>query len=148
MIKIFDGDLLDAKETYIVHQVNCYGEMEYGIALQIKNRYPDVYRRYQDYCNEHPAKNLIGRILLIPTYDGKIICNIFGQEKIFYGKQFTNISALSRSFKSLSKIVPRFETIAMPYLIGCEKGEASWEIIYPIIQNIFAKHTVVLYKPI
>lgn len=42
MVKLINGDLLEAKETYIAHQVNCYGAMGRGVALQIKNRYPDV----------------------------------------------------------------------------------------------------------
>ena len=27
MVKLINGDLLEAKETYIAHQVNCYGAM-------------------------------------------------------------------------------------------------------------------------
>lgn len=146
MIKIIRGDLLEAKETYIVHQVNCYGVMGRGVALQIKNKYPDVYRRYQEYCNDHLVKNLIGRLLLIPTDDGKVICNLFGQEHFGFGKQYTNIAALSKAFSSLAKIVPTTDTIAMPYMIGCGNGGASWEIVYPIIQDVFKKHKVVLYR--
>lgn len=51
MVKLINGDLLEAKETYIAHQVNCYGAMGRGVALQIKNRYPDVYRRYHEYLS-------------------------------------------------------------------------------------------------
>ena len=42
-INIVDGDLLSAKETYIAHQVNCYGKMGRGVAAQIMDKYPDVY---------------------------------------------------------------------------------------------------------
>lgn len=146
MVKLVNGDLLDAKETYIVHQVNCYGMMGKGVALQIKNRYPDIFRRYQDYCNEHKVKNLIGRLLLIPTDDGKVICNLFGQERFGYGKQYTDIAALSKAMNSLAKIVPTNEPIAMPYMIGCGNGGADWNIVHQLIQDIFKKHTVVLYK--
>lgn len=146
MIKTVNGDLLAAKETYIAHQVNCYGVMGKGVALQIKNRYPDVFRRYRDYCNNHIVRNLIGRILLIPTDDRKIICNLFGQENFGYSKQFTNIAALSKAFESLEHIVPLHETIAMPYMIGCGNGGADWGIVYPVIRDIFKKHDIVLYK--
>lgn len=146
MVKLVNGDLLDAKETYIAHQVNCYGMMGKGVVLQIKNRYPDIFRRYQDYCNEHKVKNLIGRLLLIPTDDGKVICNLFGQERFGYGKQYTDIAALSKAMNSLAKIVPTNEPIAMPYMIGCGNGGADWNIVHQLIQDIFKKHTVVLYK--
>ncbi|WP_411668007.1 hypothetical protein [Bacillus subtilis] len=39
MIKIIQGDLLEAKENIIAHQVNCKGVMGSGIALQIKKKY-------------------------------------------------------------------------------------------------------------
>ena len=146
MVKLVNGDLLEAKETYIAHQVNCYGAMGRGVALQIKNKYPDVYRRYHEYCDEHRAKNLIGRMLIIPTDDGKVICNLFGQERFGYGKQYTDIAALSKALTSLAKIVPYNEPIAMPYMIGCGLGGASWDIVYPVIRDIFAKHTVILYR--
>ncbi len=89
------------------------------MALQIKNKYPDVYRRYHEYCDEHRAKNLLGRMLLVPVDDGKVICNLFGQERFGYGKQYTDIAALSKAMNSLAKIVPVIsEPIAMPYMIG------------------------------
>ena len=146
MVKLINGDLLEAKETYVAHQVNCYGAMGRGVALQIKNKYPDVYRRYHEYCDEHRAKNLLGRVLLVPTDDGKVICNLFGQERFSYGKQYTDIAALSKAMNSLAKIVPISEPIAMPYMIGCGNGGADWNIVHQLIQDIFKKHMVVFYK--
>ena len=145
MIKVVNGDLMEAKETYIVHQVNCYGAMGHGVALQIKNKYPDVYRRYHEYCEDR-AKNLLGKILMVPTDDGKVVCNLFGQERFGYGKQYTDIAALSKAMNSLAKIVPTSEAIAMPYQIGCGHGGADWSVVQPVIQDIFKKHTVVFYK--
>lgn len=145
-IQIIDGDVLKAKETYIAHQVNCCGVMGKGVALQIRYEYPDVYRRYQNYCEEHQMKELLGRILLIPTSDGKVICNLFGQERYGSNKQFTDLSALARCFEQLDKIVPANEKIAMPYLIGCGNGGGCWEAICPLIQDKFQRHEIVLYR--
>lgn len=146
-INIVDGDLLSAKETYIAHQVNCYGKMGRGVAAQIMDKYPDVYRRYQNYCEEHCIRDLIGRILLISTYDGKIICNLFGQEQYGLNRQHTDMKAISKCFYELDKIVPHNERIAMPYMIGCGNGGGRWETIYELIQSNFKKHDVALYKP-
>ena len=145
-ICIVKGDLLKADETYIVHQVNCYGVMGKGLALQIRNKYPDVYRRYQNYCEEHLVKDLIGRILLIPTDDGKVICNLFAQERYGNDKQYTDLVALRHCFQQLIKIVPVCEKIAMPYMIGCGNGGGDWQSVYELIQNEFKKHNVTLYK--
>lgn len=146
MIKTIHGDLMEAKETYIVHQVNCYGAMGRGVAAQIRSKYPDVYRRYQEYCADHFAKKLLGKVLLVLTDDGKVVCNVFGQERFGVGKMHTDIAALSKALTSLAKIIPYNEPIAMPYMIGCGLGGASWDIVYPVIRDIFTKHTVVLYR--
>lgn len=146
MIKTIRGDLMEARETYIVHQVDCYGLVWRGVSLQIKNKYPDVYRRYQEYCEDHFRKDLLGKILLVPTDDGKVICNVFGKERFNAGKIHTDIAALSKALTSLARIVPRNEPIAMPYMFGCEVGNMSWDMVYPVIQDVFNKHKVVLYK--
>jgi len=38
MIKIINGNILDAKETFICHQVNCQGVMGAGLAKAIRNK--------------------------------------------------------------------------------------------------------------
>lgn len=146
MVKLINGDLLDAKEAYIAHQVNCYGAMGRGVALQIKNKYPHVYRRYHEYCEDHHSKDILGKILMIPVDDGKVICNMFGQERFGHGRQYTSIAALSKAMNSLAAIVPISEPIAMPYKIGCGNGGADWNIVNLIIKDVFKNHTVVLYK--
>lgn len=49
------GNLLNADELYIVHQVNNLGVMGAGLALQIKHKYPQVFIQYR---NEYRAKQL------------------------------------------------------------------------------------------
>lgn len=146
MIKTVHGDLIEARETYIIHQVDCYGLNWRGVSLQIKNQYPDVYRRYQEYCEDHFRKGLLGKVLLVPTDDGKVICNVFGKERFGGSKIHTDIAALSKALTSIARIVPRNEPIAMPHMFGCEVGNVNWNMIFPIIRDIFNKHSVVLYK--
>ena len=146
MIKTVNGDLLDAKETYLVHQVNCVGAMGRGLALSIRNKYPDVFRRYQQYCEEHRVKYLLGRVLLIPTDDGKVICNVFAQNGYGTNQQQTDYAALSKALTSLEKIVPYNEAIAIPYGMSCGLGGGSWEIVEQMIRDIFKKHKIVFYR--
>ena len=146
MVRTVDGDILDAKETYIVHQVNCAGAMGRGLALMIRNRYPEVFRRYQQYCADHHAKALFGRVLLIPTEDGKVICNVFGQNGYGMTKQQTDYASLSKAFMSLAKIVPQNEAIAIPYGMGCGLGGGNWKIVEGMIREVFAKRQIVLYR--
>lgn len=45
-IKIIDGNLFDSKAKIIAHQVNCQGKMNSGVAKEVRQRYPHVYRDY------------------------------------------------------------------------------------------------------
>ena len=58
MIKIVKGNLLDATEDIIAHQVNCMGVMGSGLAKQIRNKYPEVYANYKDYLKNYKGKIL------------------------------------------------------------------------------------------
>jgi len=51
-VKFKNGNLLDAPELMKVHQVNCKGVMGGGIAKQIKERYPLVYKTYLNLCKK------------------------------------------------------------------------------------------------
>ena len=51
MIKIVDGDLLQANVPLIAHQTNCLGVMGAGIARSIKNKWTDVYTQYGCFVN-------------------------------------------------------------------------------------------------
>ena len=47
MIKVVYGDLMQATEDIIVHQVNCKGVMGSGVAKQIKANFPEVFNEYR-----------------------------------------------------------------------------------------------------
>lgn len=146
MISIIYDDLLNAKETYIVQQVNCIGVMGAGLALQIRQKYPSVYRRYCEYCETTKARKLLGKILLIPTEDGKVVCNVFGQLTIGTDRQQTDYAALSKAFSSLDRIIPKSESIAIPYMMGSGLGGGNWKIIESIISDIFKNRDVNIYR--
>jgi len=44
------GDIFDSKAQVIVNTVNCKGVMGKGLALCFKERYPDMFRVYQEEC--------------------------------------------------------------------------------------------------
>lgn len=50
------GDILTPVENpddlvVVCHQVNCMGVMGAGLAKQVRNRYPGVYRAYKELCD-------------------------------------------------------------------------------------------------
>ena len=55
MITYVKGDIFSGPSKIIVNTVNTVGVMGKGIALEFKNRYPDMFRSYKALCDE---KNL------------------------------------------------------------------------------------------
>ncbi len=147
MIKIIEGNILDAKEDVRCHQVNCQGVMGSGLALQIKNKYPEVYQYYIKICKEKPPQQLLGSIQYIECHDGYIMANLFGQLKYGRDKQHTDYDALRKCLQTLHDRVERYkESLAIPYGIGCGFGGGNWDIVYKIIEDIFTDYEVTIYK--
>lgn len=84
MIKTIEGNLLNATEDIIGHQVNCRGVMGSGVALQIKQKWPTSFGGYIELCGIKGREKLLGLSQFIETPDGKVIANLFGQDD--YGR--------------------------------------------------------------
>lgn len=148
---IRDGDVFDATEPVIVHQVNCMGVMGSGIAKAIKERYPDHYKYYKKVCSivdNHKIGDrhvLLGRYFITTHCDRKI-AGVFGQYRYSHsGEMCTNPIALERGIRS---VCTKYDSIAIPYLIGCGLGGASIGEIEYRLTNITEDMnvTIVAYK--
>ena len=157
MIKIIEGNLFNSDAKIICHQVNCQGKMGSGVALQVKNRYPEAYNQYKEMCEEFKdcTKYLLGTIQLIPTNEIKtqFICNLFAQNNYGYdGKKYTSLEALKSCFVSIKNAIECEHSIlynakiAMPYKIGCVRGGADWSVVYKMIDEIFSNFEVELWR--
>lgn len=133
MIKNIKGNVFNTEADIIAHQVNCKGVMGSGIARQIKQKYPIVYKRYL----EEPME--LGTVLIVDVSGAHKIANLYAQDDYGYdGKQYTDIDALRSCFKDLNDYAEDYHcTIAMPYKIGCDRGGADWNTVYQMIEDIF-----------
>ena len=50
MIRLVHGNMFDCQADALVNTVNCVGVMGAGVALQFKNRYPDMFQDYVRRC--------------------------------------------------------------------------------------------------
>ena len=155
MITYKTGDLLDSGCDIICHQVNCKGVMGSGIALQIRQKYPNVFTSYERRANATPDSNwLLGTVDFVPT-DDFIVANLFAQDA-FYPRsvRHTNYVALKNCLLSVKNFALAFKNtklfnssdicrIGIPYKIGCGLGGGDWEIVKSIIEDIFEKDTVI-----
>lgn len=151
MIVIVNEDLLKSKEEIIGHQVNCQGVMRSGIALQIKNKFPEAYNSYikkvKSFSN---VNNLLGEVDFAKVKpNNRIIANLFGQKYYGYDRdiQYTDYDALIKCLSKLKDYAQKNNlTVALPYNIGCDRGGGDWNYVYSIIDKIFEDYEITLYK--
>lgn len=146
MIRVVKGNLLDAKETIIAHQVNCQKKMNSGVAKAIREKYPVVFEQYLQ------TEPLLGAVYFI-SVDGHYIANMYAQDMYGYdGQQYTNYAAFRQCCKDivkvceLSKHMKKDLNVAMPYKIASDRGGADWDKIMDILLEEFTDVDLTLYK--
>ena len=151
MLKIIDGDLLEAKEKYIVHQTNCVSSIASGLAYHLFKKYPyaDVYSErlnsnYYSYGSDIVTKKDIPGTILIRGNgkDKRYVINLMGQ----YYPGLPNMSKDHMDnedhrrqyfYQCLVKIsqIPELESIAFPYKIGCGLAGGDFKVYFNILKN-------------
>jgi len=151
MLKVINGNLLNATEDIIIHQVNCQGAYGAGLAKQIAQKYPKAKKEYVNYCNNNNPDSLLGDCLVTKTEDF-LIANLFAQK--YYGKygafykkygRQTNYRAFAKGLVKLKKEYPN-KSIAIPYKIGCGLAKGDWDKIQKIFDLAFPDKEIKVYK--
>lgn len=142
MIKHIQCDIFESGADLILHQVNCQGVMGSGVAKQVHKKFPGVYNAYKTLCDMAPNRaQLLGKVQQVRLLtSGKFIANLFAQENYGRGgKCYTDYDALKKCLQTVRNY-PMFDkqTIAIPYLMGCDRGGGNWDIVYKMIEDIFS----------
>lgn len=147
MVKIVSGNLLDAKERIICHQVNCKGAMNSGVAKAIREKWPEVFTEYRSYI-EMCFGSPLGSVCYAGVNGGRQeVANMFSQYSYGYdGKRYTSYDAFYNCLNSILRDSNPTDSIAFPYKIGCDRGGASWDIIYAMIFNVLKDRDVTIYR--
>jgi O-acetyl-ADP-ribose deacetylase (regulator of RNase III) len=147
-VEIVVGDLLDAKEDIIAHQVNSMRKMNSGVAKQIRNKYPSAYTDYMNMTENKKPHELLGKLIISNAGGNKYVAHLFGQLNYGYdGKRYTSYDALYDSLKQLKEQAKKAnKTVAIPKLLGSDRGGADWDIVYKMIEKIFEDYKATIYK--
>ena len=148
MITYKNGNLLESNCSVICHQVNCQGVMGSGIAKQIRDKWPEVFTRYQEYMNYFwnmgiatSSKHYLGQIYLCKVADNKYVANFFSQDIYLpKGVCHTHYEAFRICCKKLKNHMDDYATlknatIGFPYKIGCGLAGGDWSIVEKIIEE-------------
>ncbi|MEE1302742.1 MAG: macro domain-containing protein [Bacteroidales bacterium] len=142
-------DIFESGADIICHQVNCQGVMGSGVAKQVREKYPPVYRAYKEWCDKEEPEELLGKSQFVPLMnlwqqpkeDELLgIINIFGQLDYGYGKCHTDYDALKHAFERINLFIHLFEyqpIIAFPYKFGCARGGGDWNVVRGMIEEAF-----------
>lgn len=141
MIKHIKCDIFESGADVILHQVNCQGVMGSGIAKQVREKFPEVYKKYKTMCDAYSEDRrlLLGMVQCVRIDNDKLIVNLFAQENFGYnGQCYTDYNALKECLQHV-KNYPIFDgsTIAIPYLMGCHRGGGDWNVVYKMIEDLF-----------
>ncbi len=127
MIVFKKGNLFESECQTLVNTVNCVGVMGKGLALQFKERYPDMFIKYKEACTNREL--LYGGDIWIYDYvdlynPKKILCfatkeNWRNHSKIEWIER--GLQYFFNNYKSLN-----ITSIAWPKL-GCTNGKLDWE---------------------
>ena len=146
MVTVIKGDLLDAKEKIIAHQVNCQKRMNSGVAKAIREKYPIVFERYEE---TKPKLGMVDFICEGEKTGEHYIANMYAQDRYGYdGKQYTDYAAFRECCQTIAKLcrIIKSNTVAMPYKIGSDRGGADWDKIMDILLEVFTDVDITLYK--
>lgn len=141
MIKYIKKDVTTITENCIIaHGVNCLGVMGSGIALAIKNKWPEVFTVYSNYLNSLQKKQLaLGHVKFYTPVSGPIIANCFTQVNTasFKGERVADVDAIRLCLYRCAKLAEGHELDLYLPRIGCGLGGLSWENeVEPIVQQI------------
>lgn len=148
---IKEGNVFNSDADIICHQVNCQGVMGSGVAKEVRERYPEVYRAYLDrWYNAATNHNhtLLGTAQFVKVSEDRCIVNCFAQDTYGYDeRQYTDLAALQHALSTVAiKAKSKGLKVAMPYKIGCCRGGADWDTVKKIIDTTFQGVEVELWK--
>lgn len=128
-MKVLVGDLLQSKTQTLINTVNCVGVMGKGIALEFKNRFPDMFEDYVRRCKAgevRPGVPYLYRAVFPPQ-----VVNFPTKD---HWKSVSKIEDIEKGLKYLLDHYREWEitSLAVPPL-GCGNGQLEWRMVGPMI---------------
>lgn len=132
IVTIKSKNLFDTDCNVLVNTVNCVGVMGAGIALEVKNRHPEVFNEYKRMCDEKIIKPGVLTIQSVHGFSYQFILN-FPTKR--HWRDDSLIEDIDLGVKNLYEYLLGTDcSIAIPKL-GCGNGGLNWMTVKPIISR-------------
>lgn len=137
----------------IIHQANCFNNMGAGIAKALSDAYPVVASCENIY--EPGDKKKLGRYTFARVKPAVVVANAYSQYNYGWldaldsnGRQ-TDYDALRKALTSIrddfASRSPHPIVFYAPLMIGAGNAKGNYNIIRPIVEEIFKDHDLVLF---
>lgn len=139
MIRMVKGDILESDAPVIVIPVNCKGVMGKGLALQAKNKWPEMFEIYKSFCEgacpRFPSGLEPGGVVCIQNTPSQFIACLATKDD---WKNPSKLEWVERGLKELIVMSVKVNRchIAIPKL-GCGLGGLDWCDVKPIVYRVF-----------
>lgn len=138
MIIEIDANLLEYHLNGFIHSCNCFHTFGGGIALRIKQKYPEIYQADIKHGRRGDISRL-GKFSTCKLHDGKQGYNLYGQYQYGLQQRHTNYEAVYTGLQGIARhaVENNIMTLGLPRNMGCRLGGGSWPIVRAIIDDIF-----------
>lgn len=131
MITYKTGNIFNSKAQVITNTVNCVGVMGKGLALEFKNRFPEMFYDYQSRCAKGSVQ--VDRPYLWESETVQILN--FATKK--HWRDNSNLNDIKSGLLYLAQNYDKMgiSSIAIPPL-GCGLGGLNWNDVKTLIENV------------
>jgi O-acetyl-ADP-ribose deacetylase (regulator of RNase III) len=150
VIKYVKGDMLESTAEALAHGVAPNDDFKQGLALSLRERWPDLYKDFRHYCKTNHPKE--GGIWSWKGVKGPKVINLLTQQHPSVqggipGKAHT--SYVSSTLKELAKVIEAegIKSVALTRL-ATGVGGLSWSEVKPLIEMHLkgSKATIFVYE--
>lgn len=149
------GNLLESMDVDVVgHIANLFATMSAGVALSIKNKFPEAYDT--DKATTHGDINKLGTYSCAKITDPKgtsikFIINLYAMfgiggpgRQLSYDHLVNGLTKLRDSLENKYKKGEKY-TLGLPYKLGCSLAGGDFRIVRAIIESVFADSPIQVY---
>jgi len=146
VIEYRKGNILECECEAITNTINVFGVMGAGLALQFKQRYPNMFKVYKAACNKKEV--VVGKMWLWKT-DDKLIVNFPTKN---HWRNPSEVFYIKEGLVDLQCIIVEhnLKSLGLPAL-GCNLGKLRWDVVKSLIEEWYISlpndFKLVVYEP-
>ena len=137
MIHELSGDILLSGAKAIAHGVAPNDDFHHGLALQLRERMPALYKDFRHYCHTSHPKS--GDLWTWMSSDGRYLINLFTRDAAYdHGSKpgHATLSHVNHALHALRALIEKeqISSVVLPRL-ACGVGGLNWDEVKPLIEK-------------